>query len=137
MSNKTQLQTNNVNLDALITRVNAAKDTAASLPEAGGSVETCTIDYFDAGNGYWISVTRVIDGCITTTIIDLASNNLYGTGFTIDNVVKGTKLLIIHGDLVEDYVVEGEAVYDGRIGAGWYDDYTYSFTINGDCHIEV
>ena len=37
MSNKTQLQTNNTNLDALIARVNAAKNVAASLPEAGGS----------------------------------------------------------------------------------------------------
>lgn len=36
MSNKTQLQTNNTALDALITRVNAAKDVAASLPEASG-----------------------------------------------------------------------------------------------------
>lgn len=36
MSNKTQLQTNNTALDTLITRVNAAKDVAASLPEAGG-----------------------------------------------------------------------------------------------------
>ena len=49
MSNKTQLQTNNTNLDALITRVNAAKDVAASLPEAGGesdgNVETCTITF--------------------------------------------------------------------------------------------
>lgn len=36
MANKTQLQTNNTNLDALITRVNAAKDVAASLPEAAG-----------------------------------------------------------------------------------------------------
>lgn len=49
MSNKTQLQTNNTNLDTLITRVNAAKDTAASLPDAGSSgdsasVETCTIE---------------------------------------------------------------------------------------------
>ena len=47
MSNKTQLQTNNSALDALITRVNAAKDTAASLPEAGsggGSFETCTLE---------------------------------------------------------------------------------------------
>ena len=47
MSNKTQLQTNNTNLDALIARVNAAKDVAASLPEAGGgsgggSVEVVT-----------------------------------------------------------------------------------------------
>lgn len=37
MSNKTQLQTNNTALDALITRVNAAKDTAASLPDAGSA----------------------------------------------------------------------------------------------------
>lgn len=49
MSNKTQLQTNNSALDALIVRVNAAKDTAASLPEASGSsgsgesVETCNV----------------------------------------------------------------------------------------------
>lgn len=50
MSNKTQLQTNNTDLDALIARVNAAKDTASSLPDAGsgggsggGSVETCTL----------------------------------------------------------------------------------------------
>lgn len=32
MSNKTQLQTNNTALDALITRVNAAKTVVASLP---------------------------------------------------------------------------------------------------------
>ena len=47
MSNKTQLQTNNTALDALITRVNAAKDTAASLPDAGsggGNVETCEVN---------------------------------------------------------------------------------------------
>lgn len=46
MSNKTQLQTNNTTLDDYIARINAAKETAASLPEAGsggGSVETCTV----------------------------------------------------------------------------------------------
>lgn len=37
MSNKTQLQTNNTTLDGYIARINAAKDVAASLPEAGGS----------------------------------------------------------------------------------------------------
>lgn len=39
MSNKSQLQTNNTNLDALITRVNTAKNTAASLPNAGSATE--------------------------------------------------------------------------------------------------
>jgi len=43
MSNKTQLQTNNTALDALITRVNAAKDVAASLPEAGGGGGATTV----------------------------------------------------------------------------------------------
>jgi hypothetical protein len=35
MSNKTQLQINNTSLDSYIARVNAAKDIAASLPDAG------------------------------------------------------------------------------------------------------
>lgn len=57
MSNKVQLQTNNTALDALITRVNAAKNTAASLPEAGGSggevsVKTCTVTFNVTSNGY-------------------------------------------------------------------------------------
>jgi hypothetical protein len=42
MSSKTQLQTNNTDLQSLIDRVNVAKDTAASLPEASG-VETCNV----------------------------------------------------------------------------------------------
>lgn len=51
MSNKTQLQTNNTALDGYIARINAAKDVAASLPEAGSgggaSMETCTVTLSD------------------------------------------------------------------------------------------
>jgi hypothetical protein len=36
MSNKIQLQINNASLDECIVRINAAKDIAAKLPEAGG-----------------------------------------------------------------------------------------------------
>lgn len=36
MTNKYRLQENNANLDGYIARVNAAKDVAATLPEAGG-----------------------------------------------------------------------------------------------------
>lgn len=53
MSNKTQLQTNNTALDALITRVNVAKDIAASLPEAGsgsGGSEGDALKDFLEGN---------------------------------------------------------------------------------------
>lgn len=50
MSNKTQLQTNNTDLDALIARVNAAKDTAASLPDAGsGGSESIRFCFFYYG----------------------------------------------------------------------------------------
>jgi hypothetical protein len=49
MSNKTQLQNNNTALDGYIARINAAKEVAAGLPEAGGggsgSVETITVSY--------------------------------------------------------------------------------------------
>lgn len=43
MSNKTQLQTNNTNLAFCTDRVTALIDMANGLPEAGGSVETCTV----------------------------------------------------------------------------------------------
>lgn len=46
MSNKTQLQTNNTTLDGYIARINAAKEVAASLPEAGNgnsTIETATV----------------------------------------------------------------------------------------------
>lgn len=39
MSNKTQLQANNLRLNTFINRINIAKDIAASLPEAGADVE--------------------------------------------------------------------------------------------------
>lgn len=67
MSNKTQLQTNNTNLDALITRVNAAKDVAASLPEAGGSgggVETFDLELQSDGQSYvtYIAYVSYVNG---------------------------------------------------------------------------
>ena len=58
MSNKIQLQTNNNALNALIERVNAAKDTAASLPEIGGDGsggvgETVTLYVCEEGPMTW------------------------------------------------------------------------------------
>lgn len=50
MSNKTQLQQNNNNLDALITRVNEAKDVAASLPGPGGEDATAEVNEYTALN---------------------------------------------------------------------------------------
>lgn len=89
MSNKTQLQTNNTALDALITRVNAAKDVAASLPEAGGgsggtNLETITIIYDklpDPG-----SMVYYLDGTMTLQELTLARNASF-------SVLKGSILI--------------------------------------------
>lgn len=58
MSNKTQLQANNLMLNTFINRINAAKDVAASLPEAGSGLETCQVNIAD-GNAtvYYIDAT--------------------------------------------------------------------------------
>ena len=55
MSNKTQLQTNNTALDGYISRINAAREVAASLPEAGGSSEneSYTVDIYNDIHGFY------------------------------------------------------------------------------------
>lgn len=94
MSNKTQLQTNNTALDALITRVSAAKDTAASLPEAGGSggggIETCTVQ---VGTSPYPSL------CIGATILNDTGNistycTTNGSSDTIQNVICGSVIYV-------------------------------------------
>lgn len=65
MSNKTQLQTNNTALDGYIARINAAKEVAASLPEAGSGgsgsgssadIKTCTISGFHSSPVHYTTV---------------------------------------------------------------------------------
>lgn len=91
MSNKTQLQTNNTALDALITRVNAAKDVAASLPEAGGgSIATTSVTV--SGEFTKVYATTYTGGEISYSehhsdydVIDVS----------ITNVVSGSSLVVI------------------------------------------
>lgn len=67
MSNKNQLQTNNAALDDYITRINAAKETAASLPNAGsGGIEDSLI-------------TRRLDGRYTNDRIDTIGNYAFAS----------------------------------------------------------
>lgn len=102
MSNKTQLQTNNANLDALIIRVNAAKDVAASLPNAGGGpvggLQTCTVqikcsqEYFDNAwdSETWFNVTylKLKNGALSfvTTLNDSSDEN-YHIASTTDTII--------------------------------------------------
>lgn len=81
MSNKTQLQANNTILDNYISRINAAKDVAAGLPEAGaggGTIESCTItinSLLDPGTSIYY-----VDGNMTFCVGDLVRK---GDSFTI------------------------------------------------------
>ena len=101
MSNKTQLQTNNTALDALITRVNAAKDVAASLPEASdgsGSVpivETCAITF-----NYSSTSTMILSSiCYTKLsdngpeVVNLIANEFNSASILLENVICNTLIL--------------------------------------------
>lgn len=95
MSNKTQLQTNNTTLDALITRVNAAKDTAASLPEAGGgggSIATTSVTV--SGKFSMVYATTYTDGEISYSEHGHHSS-ADGIDASITNAVSGSSLVVI------------------------------------------
>jgi hypothetical protein len=104
MSNKTQLQTNNTALDGYIARINAAKDVAASLPEAGGSggggVETCTVvvsldELFCAEDATAvISTTRYADSRFIADYARLKMDSDHNT-VTFTNVVCGSVLSVL------------------------------------------
>lgn len=114
MSNKTQLQTNNTALDALITRVNIAKDVAASLPKAGGgsgggsAVETCTGTVKSAGipvtNSVWYmnsdmqpaSCTPDSKRATSFTAIKGSFVFIYGST-TTNRILTGVTLLYSNG----------------------------------------
>ena len=79
-NNKTQLQTNNTALDALITRVNDAKDIAASLPEVDGSggdsrteeIYSEAIDPINSGRTY-VETDKLIENNEEITNIEFIS----------------------------------------------------------------
>lgn len=63
MSNKTQLQTNNASLDEFITRINAAKEVAAGLPEAGSggtsNIVSITVDNQSGAALYYFNADKI------------------------------------------------------------------------------
>lgn len=123
MSNKTQLQTNNTNLDTLIARVNTAKNTVASLPEAGGggssgNVETCTI-------------TIVEDGPAATFIGQLFYTASDGSIMSKSNINAGESLVVIKNTMVTTSAsLLGSAVLIGNF-------YGNVYQITGNCTIKA
>lgn len=112
MSNKTQLQTNNTSLEALITRVNTAKNTAASLPEVGSggsgtNIDTCSV-----------TITCAEAGIVTGYGFTIFENNqITSIGsfeatvpVTINNVVCGSMISV-----TQSYMLPGFTSTNGSI----------------------
>ena len=122
MSNKTQLQTNNTNLDALITRVNAAKNTAASLPSAGGSSgggETCTLTIeADGPNEYYTGTLVYMN--YAGEYVQLA--NFHGS----IPIMKNSILVVSH---------LGSNIAYGNITKITDTSYVYIYYVTGDCYV--
>lgn len=87
MSNKTRLQTNNMNLQALIDKANALPDAGSG---GGGNIETCTVTLTADVGIIKYGVTKYVDGVLTC-------ENSVGNGaesLTLNNVVKGSCLTV-------------------------------------------
>lgn len=114
MSNKQQLQTNNTALDALITRINTAKDTAASLPEAGGgSVETCTVTVNSHKGIYAYSYTAYRNGeYVAVATSDFRSSTTMS--IVLDDIVCGSSFMICNSCAMNGVTVNGGVEYIGQ-----------------------
>ena len=131
MSNsKQQLQTNNSALDALITRINTAKGTAASLPNAGGgsggggSTDICAVEIYAnapvAGDAtfYYIDATgtlctKVINGMdlmMDSVILQCAKNSMIYSPMVFGNMSGDSYNNIQRIDL-NCIFVSGDATY--------------------------
>jgi hypothetical protein len=105
MSNKTQLQTNNTKLDALITRVNAAKDVAASLPEAGGSgggssMISVTISDTAIMNGaYYFDENNIVQQVVAETKTVNALSGIVFTKTPMELIIASGNYILSNGAL--------------------------------------
>lgn len=119
MSNKTQLQTNNATLDSYITRINAVKDIAASLPEAGsggGSVETCniTLNYVTGSMLGLLSISYTKLGANGCEIVHVEPSTFQNYTTVLENVV--CKSLILIG--IEEIILSNNEVSSNIIDFG-------------------
>lgn len=95
MSNKQQLQENNTTLDDYIARINAAKETAAGLPEAGGSGEvgarykTCSVTISHDFNNF-AQLSYIVVNNDTLQFM----NDYEGTNGTLHNVLCGSFIFL-------------------------------------------
>lgn len=134
MSNKTQLQTNNTALDGYIARINAAKDVAAGLPEAGGSggasVETCTVTVISQRCNFLSMTYNSEEGNVYTTNVPETNKSATIT------VLKNGLLVIMATNFLPNVTISGDITLLGDGGASSHIK-DFVFDIKGDGTITI
>lgn len=90
MSNKTQLQTNNASLDGYISRIQAAKEVAATLPDAGGNSAKPAIEPLDITENGTYTATDGVDGYSPVTVNVPVPDGYIQPSGTLDITENGT-----------------------------------------------
>ena len=107
MSNKTQLQTNNASLEECIARINAAKEVAAELPEAGGGGSAS----YEVWNG-------VIYGAMG---LGMGSDH---TVYYIDSSLNSTEITVLRAEEHHISILANSFIVDGLLEYESYTMYT-------------
>ena len=115
MSNKTRLQTNNTNLQALIDKANALPDAGSS---GGGSVETCTVNILSTTESTIIGTVVNNNGELETSIVTATGFNYFHSG-TMEDILCGSTFVIIPNSSYSITISSGSATivqeYDNLI----------------------
>ena len=114
MSNKTQLQTNNTALDGYIARINAAKEVAAGLPEAGGggsgggTISVTVVNNSSSPVYYWdadkilqtvgIGITHTVNALNGVLYLSIYSGDVFKEGTYVESVYGSTIIIMFLAD---------------------------------------
>lgn len=102
MNIKSELQSNNVDLQTVLDKVKSLPDAGSGGSGGGGAVETCTLVLVnDWVNEFCFAVTRFVDGEITDNNWD---NTVWdGDSMTIENVLCNSSVGIVQPPFTGDF----------------------------------
>lgn len=124
MSIKTEFQSNNTDIQAILDIVN-------SLEEAGGGadIETCSVNIYDLdGIIEYVCATVYQDGNITYWQVEELTNDV-----TIENVIKGSCVCVITGNDMVKVITGATTIYQHSYGLFAFQINDASARIGLDC----